>query len=104
MRRPFWSISTSSTSRDWDAIGPAMEAGLRSAPGALPTDRSAHPRRGGPDGAAAAARPRHRSADAAGQLIITPACGLAAFTRDAAIRALRTLRTAAGIVTEQLAD
>ena len=41
---------------------------------------------------------------AAGQLIITPACGLAAFTRDAAIRALRTLRTAAGIVTEQLAD
>ena len=51
------------TSRDWDAIGPAMEAGLRLGAGALPTDRSVSRRRHRPDGAAAAARHRHRSAD-----------------------------------------
>ncbi len=92
------------TSRDWDAIGPAMEAGLRLGAGALPTDRSAT----ADDVARTVLRPlRDIGIDpqiAAGQLIITPACGLSAFTRDAAIRALRTLRTAAGIVTEQLAD
>ena len=40
----------------------------------------------------------------AARVVITPACGLASTTRDDAIRALRTLRSAAKIVTEQLAD
>ena len=92
------------TSQDWDAIGPAMEAGLRLGAGALPTDRSVSP----DEVARTVLRPLRDIAvhpqTAAEQLIITPACGLAAFTRDAAIRALRSLRTAAGIVTEQLAD
>ena len=39
-----------------------------------------------------------------GQLILTPACGLAGATRADAVRALRTVRTAADIVTEQLAS
>ena len=40
----------------------------------------------------------------AARIVITPACGLASASRDAAVRALRTLRSAAQIVTEQLAD
>ena len=36
--------------------------------------------------------------------VVTPACGLAGFTRGAAIAALRTVRTAAGIVGEGLYD
>ena len=40
----------------------------------------------------------------AARIVITPACGLASATRDAAVHALRTLRSAAQIVTEQLAD
>ena len=92
------------TSRDWDVIGPAMEAGLRLGAGALPTDRSVT----ADDVSRTVLRPlREIGIDpqiAAGQLIITPACGLSGFTRGAAISALRAIRTAAGIVTEQLAD
>jgi hypothetical protein len=40
----------------------------------------------------------------AGQLIITPACGLAGLDPAAALRVLRTVRTAAGIVTEELTE
>jgi len=36
--------------------------------------------------------------------VVTPACGLAGFSRPAAIAALRTIRTAAGIVGEGLYD
>ena len=36
--------------------------------------------------------------------VITPACGLAGFSRTAAVNALRTIRTAAGIVGEGLYD
>jgi hypothetical protein len=36
--------------------------------------------------------------------VVTPACGLAGFARTAAIGALRTIRTAAGIVGEGLYD
>ena len=36
--------------------------------------------------------------------VVTPACGLAGFSRTAAIAALRTIRTAAGIVGEGLYD
>ena len=38
----------------------------------------------------------------AAQLLLTPACGLAGATRAEAIEALRNLRTAAGIVADQL--
>jgi hypothetical protein len=40
----------------------------------------------------------------AAQTVITPAFGLASATHDGAVHALRTLRTAAQIVTEQLAS
>jgi methionine synthase II (cobalamin-independent) len=40
----------------------------------------------------------------AARIVITPACGLASASRDGAVRALRTLRSAADIVTAQLAD
>jgi hypothetical protein len=36
-------------------------------------------------------------------MLVTPACGLAGFDRTAAVRALRTVREAAEIVTEELA-
>ncbi len=90
--------------RDWDALGPALEAGLQLGAGALPTDRLLS----ADDVARKALKPiREIGIDpeiAAEKLIITPACGLSGRTRDSAIRALRTIRTAAGIVTEQLAD
>jgi methionine synthase II (cobalamin-independent) len=40
----------------------------------------------------------------AARIVITPGCGLASASRDDAVRALRTLRSAAQIVTEQLAE
>ena len=40
----------------------------------------------------------------AARIVITPACGLASSPHDGAIRALQTLRSAAGSSTEQLAD
>ena len=40
----------------------------------------------------------------ADQLLLTPACGLASATRSEAIAALRALRAAADIVSEQLAS
>ena len=39
----------------------------------------------------------------AARIVITPACGLASASRNSAVSALRTLRSAAQIVTEQLA-
>jgi len=89
--------------RTWDEIGAGLSQGLWLGAGALPTDRLvsadevAHKvldplRRLGLDPAVAA------------QLVLTPTCGLAGATRAQAIRALQVLRTAAGIVTEQLAE
>ena len=88
---------------DWDALGTGVENGLWLGLGALPTDRAL-----GPDEVARRAlRPlRELGLDPAvltGHLVLTTACGLAGATPAAAVRALRTLRTAAGIVTEQLA-
>lgn len=91
---------------DWDALGAAMERGLWLCAGALPT---ADP---------AAASSADRVADVvlsplrrlglppevSAHTILTPACGLAGFTRDAAIRALRTVRRAAAIVGEGIHD
>ncbi|HEY5822583.1 MAG TPA: methionine synthase [Propionibacteriaceae bacterium] len=91
------------TTQQWDAIGAAMSEGLWLGLGALPTNRSTNP----DEVAQRTLRPlRALRMDPAyaSQLVLTPSCGLASFNPEAAVRALRTLRTAAGIVTEQLAD
>ena len=76
--------------------------------GALPTDRTPTLDQLGPDQVARRVLSQLRDLGleppVAARIVITPACGLASATRDAAVRALRTLRSAAQIVTEQLAD
>lgn len=90
-------------SADWDAVGASLEAGVWIGMGALPTDRLL-----GPDQLARRVLPPLRDLGleppVAARIVITPACGLASATHDGAIRALRTLRSAATIVTEQLAN
>ena len=89
---------------DWDALGAGIEEGLWLGLGALPTDR-----------ALSADQVARRSltplrelgldpALLAGHLVLTASCGFASATAAGAVQALRTLRTAAGILTEQLAD
>ena len=91
------------SSADWDAVGATLEAGPWIGMGALPTDRKL-----GPDQVARRViqpvRDLGLEPPTAARMVITPACGLASATRDAAVHALRTLRSAAQIVTEQLAD
>jgi methionine synthase II (cobalamin-independent) len=87
---------------DWDEVGASLEAGQWIGLGALPTDRAL-----GPDQLARRVLRRLRDLNVelellAAQTMITPACGLASASRDGALRALRTLRTAAQIVIEQL--
>lgn len=91
------------TSSDWDALGAGMDSGLWLGAGALPP--------GSPltaDQVAARVLRPLRALElepaTAAQLVVTPACGLASLAPAAAVQALRTVRTAAGIVTEQLAD
>jgi methionine synthase II (cobalamin-independent) len=89
---------------EWDAIGPALEAGWEIGLGALPTNRLTLT----PDQLARRVLPALRDlgvdAERSDQLILTPACGLASATQSEAIAALRALRTAADIVGEQLAS
>jgi len=89
--------------RDWDEIGTALEAGLGLWLGALPTNRFL-----GPDEVARRAigplRALQVDPEMSSRLVITPACGLASATLDTAIASLRSVRAAAAIVTEQLAD
>ena len=91
------------SSTDWDVVGATLEAGPWIGMGALPTDRML-----GPDQVARRVlqplRDLGLEPPVAARIVITPACGLASATRDGAVRALRTLRSAAEIVTEQLAD
>ncbi len=91
------------TTREWDGLGAGLSEGLCVGLGALPTDRPMTT-----DAVAARVlRPvRALGLDPAitAQLVLTPSCGLASATSHQAVRALRALRTAAGIVTEQLAD
>ena len=88
----------------WDAIGAALDAGLEVGLGALPTTAP----RTSPD--VVARRVMTVLGDLgveptrSGQLILTPACGLAGSTSADAVQALRTVRSAADIVTEQLAS
>jgi methionine synthase II (cobalamin-independent) len=88
---------------DWDAVAATLEAGAWIGIGALPTDLTLSAdqvarRVLGP------VRDLGLEPPVAARIVITPACGLASATRDGAVRALRTLRSAAQIVTEQLAD
>ena len=91
------------SSADCDAVGATLEAGPWIGIGALPTDRTLSP-----DQVARRVlqpvRDLGLEPPTAARMVITPACGLASATRDAAVHALRTLRSAAQIVTEQLAD
>jgi len=91
------------SSTDWDVVGATLEAGPWIGMGALPTDRML-----GPDQVARRVlqplRDLGLEPPVAARIVITPACGLASATRDGAVCALRTLRSAAEIVTEQLAD
>ena len=88
---------------EWDAIGAALEAGREVGLGAWPTDRTLTA-----DEVArrvlSALRDLGMDPSRSAQLIITPACGLASVTPAEAIGALRALRTAADIVTDQLAS
>jgi methionine synthase II (cobalamin-independent) len=96
------------SSADWDAVGTTLEAGVWIGMGALPTDRTAALNQLGPDQIARRVlgplRDLGVEPPVAARIVITPACGLASATRESAIGALRTLRSAAQIVAEQLAD
>jgi methionine synthase II (cobalamin-independent) len=88
---------------EWDAIGPALEAGWEVGLGALPTRQALTA-----DQLARRVLPAlsDLGVDPArfGQLMLTPACGLASATQSEAVAALRALRAAADIVSEQLAS
>jgi methionine synthase II (cobalamin-independent) len=91
------------SSTDWDEVAASLEAKLWMGIGALPTDRNLTP----DQVARRALRPLldlGLEPTVSALMVITPACGLAYATRDSAVHALRTLRSAAQIVTEQLAD
>jgi methionine synthase II (cobalamin-independent) len=87
-----------------DAVGATLEAGLHIGLGALPTSALAT----SPDQVArrvlGVLRDLGVEPTRSGQLILTPACGLAGASGPDAVRALRAVRTAADIVTEQLAS
>jgi methionine synthase II (cobalamin-independent) len=88
----------------WDAVAGCLEDGVQIGLGALPTDRLTltgdqvarrvldHLRKLGLEPPIAA------------RVVITPSCGLASAERELAVGALRTIRTAAAIVTEQIAE
>jgi methionine synthase II (cobalamin-independent) len=96
------------STEDWDAVGATLEAGPWIGMGALPTNRTATLDQLRPDQVARRVigplRDLGLEPPVAARIVITPACGLASATRDGAVHALRTLRSAAQIVTEQLAD
>jgi methionine synthase II (cobalamin-independent) len=92
---------------DWDALGVALEQGHWLLAGALPTtDPGAAPSTA--DQVASAVLGPIRRLELPPEIsthtVVTPACGLAGFSRTAAITALRTIRTAADIVGEGLYD
>lgn len=85
---------------DWDGLGAALEDGVQLGAGVLPTGSDL-----GADQLAARVLGPVRDLELdpdRTSLLLTPACGLAGVTRDRAVRALRALRTAAGIVAEEL--
>jgi methionine synthase II (cobalamin-independent) len=89
---------------DWDVIGDRLEAGMWLGLGAMPTGRAPLTSDQVASRVLAPLRTLGLDPNIAAQLVITPACGLASSSRADAIQALRAIRTAAGIVTERLAD
>jgi methionine synthase II (cobalamin-independent) len=93
---------------DWDVIGAALEDDRWIGLGALPTAADSGLTSLGPDEVARRVLTPLRSIgvdpDRTAQLIISPACGLAGASAPGALTALRTVRNAAAIVTEQLAS
>ena len=92
---------------DWDALGAALEQGHWLFAGALPTNNPSAPPPTADQVASAVLAPIRRlelPPEFSTHTVVTPACGLAGFSRTAAISALRTVRTAAGIVAEGLYD
>jgi methionine synthase II (cobalamin-independent) len=89
--------------QDWDAIAACLEDGAEIGLGALPTDRAMTA-----DDVARRVLVRIRDLGmeptVSGRIVITPACGLASATRDGAVAAMRTVRRAAALITEQLVD
>lgn len=92
---------------DWDALGAAMEQGLWLFAGALPTADPAAAQPTPDQVAAATLAPIRRLGlppEISAHTAITPACGLAGFTRAGGLQALRTVRRAASIVAEGIHD
>ena len=91
--------------RAWDEIGAGLSEGMWFGAGVLSTQQ--RPARWpAPDQIAARLLDRlddlGLDATAGTRAVLTPACGLAGFTRDQAVHALRALRSAADIVTDRL--
>lgn len=92
---------------DWDALGAALEDGRWLVAGALPTSDPSAALPSADRVAATVLDPVRRLGlppEISTHTVISPACGLAGFSRQAAISALRTVRSAAGIVSERLHD
>lgn len=101
---------------DWDALGAAMEQGMWLAAGALPTADPAPGVSAFPikttlptpdqvaDAVLAPIRRLGLPPEVSAHTIVTPACGLAGFRREAAVAALRTVRKAASILGEGIHD
>lgn len=91
------------TTKDWDAIGSSMSEGLWLGLGALPTNQL---RMSADRIAQRVLRPLRvlgLEPEVSSRLVLTPSCGLAAASPADAVHALRSLRTAADIVADQLA-
>jgi methionine synthase II (cobalamin-independent) len=91
------------STKDWDALGLAMENGLWLGAGALPTDAVLTPDQVS-ERVLRPVRALGLDPAVASQMVITPACGLAGAQPRGAVQALRTVRNAAEIVSEKLAD
>jgi methionine synthase II (cobalamin-independent) len=87
-----------------EAIGSVLEGGLEVGLGTLPTTLPLRTADQVARRALTVLRDLGVDPTRSGQLLLTPACGLAGATSADAVRALRTVRTAADIVTEQLAS
>jgi methionine synthase II (cobalamin-independent) len=88
----------------WDTVASCLEDGVQLGLGALPTDQLLLT----PDQVARRVLHHLRGLGLdpwiAARVVITPACGLASTRPELAVGALRTIHTAAAIVTEQLGD
>lgn len=92
---------------DWDAVGVALEQGHWLLAGALATSDPSAPAETADQVAATVLGPIRRlelPPEISTHTVVTPACGLAGFSRASATTALRTIRTAAEIVGEGLYD